>query len=143
MYRELSYIFVDNMNPSFSYNITTLGVGLILSIAILGAAYTAGNVFGVNTFVERLLEMDLEKLKQKTAFKLEKLWQHYRETNGVDLPQGLSFKDVVENEGIFEEHIKEQILGLKKIYFDLISNGTSSIYFVHILETYGNNIVGM
>lgn len=34
------------------------------------------------------------------------------------------------------------LLGLNQIYLDLISNGTGSSYFVHILDTYGH-IVGM
>jgi hypothetical protein len=71
------------------------------------------------------------------------LWKHYNDTN-VNLPEELSFKDIVEHSFIIiiDENIKEQILGLNKMDLDLISNGTGSSYFVYILDTYGH-IVGM
>ena len=60
----------------------------------------------------------------------------------MQLPEGLRFKDIVEHAFIIDENITEQILGLNKRDFDLISNGTGSSYFVQILDTYGH-IVGM
>ena len=132
------------MERFLSDHITTLGVGLILSIAIFGA-FKAGQLLERSTISERIHELDLEKLKQKTESKLEMLWQHYSDRNGnIQLPEGLSFKDIVEHAFIIDENVKEQILGLNKRYLDLISNGTGSSYFVYILDTYGNgNIVGM
>ena len=69
------------MDRFLSEHITTLGVGLILSIAIFGA-FKAGQVFERSTISERIHEFDLEKLKQKTESKLEMLWKHYCDTNG-------------------------------------------------------------
>jgi hypothetical protein len=120
-------------------HITALGVGLVLSIAIFGA-FKAGQVFERSTTIStRIHELDLEKLKLKTESKLEMLW----ERNGnIQLPEGLSFKDIVERAFIIDEPIQDQILGLNQIYLDLISNGTHSSYFIYILDTYGH-IVGM
>ena len=123
-------------------HITSLGVGLILSIAIFGA-YKAGQVFERRALSERIHELDLEILKQKTESKLKMLWKHYNDKNSnVKFPEELSFKDIVENAFLIDENLKDQILGLNKIYLDLISTGTDSRYFVLILETYGH-IVGM
>ena len=120
-------------------HITALGVGLVLSIAIFGA-FKAGQVFERSTTIStRIHELDLEKLKLKTESKLEMLW----ERNGnIQLPEGLSFKDIVERAFIIDEPIQDQILGLNQIYLDLISNGTNSFYFMEIINTYGH-IVGM
>jgi hypothetical protein len=54
------------MDIFLSDHIATLAVGLILSIAIFGA-FKAGQVFERATISERIHEVDLEKLKQKTA----------------------------------------------------------------------------
>lgn len=54
------------MDIFLSDHITTLAVGLILSIAIFGA-FKGGQVFERATISERIHEVDLEKLKQKTA----------------------------------------------------------------------------
>lgn len=103
----------------------------------------AGQVFARSTILEHIHELDLEKLKLKTELKLKMLWKHYNDTNGnLQLPEELSFKDIVDHAFIMNETIEEKILGLNKIYFDLICNGTGSSYFVEILETYGH-IVGM
>lgn len=58
----------------------------------------------------------------------------------MQLPEGLTFKDIVENAFIIDESIQEQILGLNQIYLDLISNGTGSSYFVYILDVYGHTV---
>jgi hypothetical protein len=58
------------MDRFLSEHITTLGVGLILSIAIFGA-FKAGQVFERSTISERIHEYDLEKLKLKTEEKLQ------------------------------------------------------------------------
>jgi hypothetical protein len=71
------------------------------------------------------------------------LWKDYSDTNGnLQLPEELDFKHIVENFFIIDESLQEQILGLKKIYLDLISHGTNSSYFIDIMNTYGP-IVGM
>ena len=120
----------------------TLGVGLILSIAIFSACQ-AGQVFLRSTISEHIHELELEKLKLKTESKLEMLWKHYCDTNeNMQLPEGLRFKDIVEHAFIIDESLKEQILGLNQIYLDLSCNGTGSSYFVQILDAYGH-IVGM
>ena len=83
-------------------------------------------------------ELDLEKRKQKTQSKLEVLWKDYSDKNGnLQLPEELDFKHIVENVFIIDESLQEQILGLNKIYLDLISHGTDSSYFIDILNTYG------
>ena len=85
------------MERFLSDHITTLGIGLILSIAIF-SAFKAGQVFERSTISERIHELELEKLKQKTESKLEMLWKHYCDTNGnMQLPEGLRFKDIVEH----------------------------------------------
>jgi hypothetical protein len=66
------------------------------------------------------------------------LWKHYCNTQGnVQFPEGLRFKEIVEHAFIIDENLKKKIIGLNKIYCDLINHGTGSIYFVHILDTYG------
>ena len=117
-----------------------LGVGVLLSVAIYGV-FKAGQVSAQSTIVDRIHTMELEKLKQKTSVKLEVLWNSYRNTNeNMRLPEGLSFKDIVDHAFLMDETIAEQILGLHQIYLDLIYNGTSSSYFVDILGTYGHLI---
>lgn len=58
----------------------------------------------------------------------------------MKLPDRLTFKDIVENAFIIDESIQEQILGLNKRDFYLISNGTGSSYFVYILDVYGHTV---
>lgn len=128
----------------------TLGVELILSIAI-SIAFKRGLVFLRREIYEwereklsqEIYELELEKLKLKTESKLEMLWKHYCDTNGnMQRPEGLPVTDIVEDAFLIDESLKEQILGLTKIYLDLCSNGTDSSYFVLILDAYGH-IVGM
>ncbi|KAB5511297.1 hypothetical protein DKX38_030092 (mitochondrion) [Salix brachista] len=67
------------------------------------------------------------------------LWNLYRDRDEtMRLPEGLSFKDIVDHAFIMNETLEEQILGLNQIHLDLISNGTGSSYFVYILDTYGH-----
>lgn len=118
---------------------------LILSIALFGA-FKAGQVLELSTSSEHLSKLDLMKLKQKTEVQLEMLWKHYRDTNeneNYKLPEGFHFKDIVDNLFLRDENLTEQIIGLNQIYLDLISNRTESVYFVEILKTYGEQIVGM
>ena len=62
---------------------------------------------------ERIHELDLEILKQKTESKLKMLWKHYNEQNlNFKFPEELSFKDIVENAFIIDESLTELILGL-------------------------------
>ncbi|KAF3643947.1 cytochrome f [Capsicum annuum] len=110
----------------FLSEVTTLAVGLLLLGAIFGD-FKAGRLFERSTIAESIHDLALEKLKQKTESRLEMLWKEYRDTNGTpQLPEGLRFKDVVEHSFIMDEELKEQFLGLNKIYLDLISNGTDS-----------------
>lgn len=82
--------------------------------------------------------MDLEKSKQKVQSKLEALWKDYSLTNeNLQLPEELDFKHIVENVFLIEESLREQILGLNKIDFDLISHGTDSTDFLEIIKMYG------
>ena len=100
--------------------ISYVGVGVIVSVAIF-VAFKAGQVFKLRTIEKQIHELDLERLKQKTEYVLERLWG---DTNGnVKLPEGLTFKEIVENAFIIDESIQEKIIGLNKINFDLISNG--------------------
>ena len=117
-----------DMDRFLSEHITTLGVGVILSIAILGA-FKAGQAFERSTISERIHEFDLEKLKLKTESKLEMLWKHYCETNANrELPERPRFKDIVENFIIIDENLKDQILGLETIYLDLVCNDSESAF---------------
>ena len=132
------------MDQFFSDNITTLGIAVILSIAIF-FAFRAGQVVERKSIFKELYELDLEKLKQKTQSKLEVLWKDYSDTNeNQQLPSELDFKHIVENVFILDidESLQEKILGLNQIYLDLISHGTDSSYFIEILNTYGP-FVGM
>ena len=123
-------------------NISTLGIAVIISIAIIGAV-RIGQVMERRTLFKHLHELDLDKLKQKTQSKLEELWLYFSDQNGnLQLPEELDFKHIVENIFIIEESLQEQILGLNKIYLDLISHGTDSSYFIEILNFYGP-FVGM
>jgi len=121
-------------------NINFVALGVILSVAI-GGVFKAAQVCERSTIVERLLQFDLEKLKLKTAAKLEMLLSLYRETNGnMEFPEEFSFKNIVDHAFIMDETLENQILGLTQIHLDLISKGTSSSYFVEILNTYGHII---
>ena len=118
--------------------ISYVGVGVIVSVAIF-VAFKAGQVFKLRTIEKQIHELDLERLKQKTEYVLERLWG---DTNGnVKLPEGLTFKEIVENAFIIDESIQEEILGLNKINFDLISNGAGGSYFVYILDVYAHTIL--
>lgn len=130
------------MDRFFSDNITTLGIALILSISLYSAV-RAGQVMERKTILKHFHELNLNIYKLKTQSKLEVLWKDYSETNGnLQLPEELDFKHIVENVFIIDESLQEQILGLNKIYLDLISHGTDSSYFIDILNTYGP-FVGM
>lgn len=79
-----------------SDHITTLGVGLILSIGIF-CSFKAGQVFERSTMLKHIHEFDLEKLKQKTQHKLEMLFREYCNGNAnFEVPQELDFKSIVE-----------------------------------------------
>lgn len=117
-----------------------LGVGVLLSVAFFGV-FKAGQVFERSTIVvERIHTLELEKLKQKTAVKLEMLLNSNRNEDNMELPEGLHFNDIVERLVLINDGIQDQILGLHQIYLDLICKGTSSSYFVDILGTYGHLI---
>ena len=124
------------MDTFISEHISTLAVGLFLSVTCF-LAFKAGKHFERSTISEGMHELALEKLKLKTEFKLEILLKQYEDANGIlQLPERLNFKDIVEQTFLFDENIKEQILGLNKIYLDLVNYGTDSSYFVSILDTY-------
>ncbi|KAL6519616.1 hypothetical protein OROMI_032864 [Orobanche minor] len=118
-------------------NLTTLTFALLLSVAIFGA-FKVGQIYERTSLSQQahVLDLQLEKLKQKVELKLEVLW---RQTNeNMELAEGLRFKDIVQDSLIMEaDSIPERILGLNKIYLDLVTNGTSSSYFVYIIDTYG------
>lgn len=104
----------------------------------LFSAFKAVQVFERRNILEHIHDLDLEKLKQKTESKLEFLWKHYCETHGnIQLPDKARFKEIVEHAFLIDENLKDPILGLNQIYFDLITNGTGSFYFIQVLETYG------
>lgn len=119
----------------FKDSIAALTFALLLSVA----AFKVGQIFERSNLSQHAHRLDLEKLKQKVEFKLEVLWKDFRQTNeNIPLVEGLSFKDVVQDSFIMEaDSIPERILGLNQIYLDLVTNGTGSIYFAQILETYG------
>jgi hypothetical protein len=121
-------------------HIISLGIGLTLSIAAaLFFSFKAGQAVGRISNVESLHEISLNKLKQKTVNKLKILFSEYQERHEhVHLPEEMNFNDIVERMVLInDDNIKEQILGLNQIYLDLITNGTGSTYFVHILDVYG------
>lgn len=124
------------MNNQFI--LLSLGAGLIVSVAIF-AAYKAGQVSGWSTFEKERQEFDLEKLKLNTEYVLERLWGESQ--GNAELPGGLTFKEIVEKALIYDESCRDQILGLHRIHLDLMSNGASSSYFVHILDVYGQNVM--
>jgi len=118
---------------------TTLTVALLLSLSVaLFGAFKAGQIYERSNLAQHAHILDLQKLQQKVEFKLEVLWKHFRQRNeNIELPEGLRFKDVVQDSFIMEaESIPERILGLNQIYLDLVTNGTSSSYFVDIIDMY-------
>ena len=59
------------------------------------------------------------------------LWKHYCNTHGnVKFPEGLRFKEIVEHAFIIDENLKDKILGLNKIYCDLINHGWHGQYLL-------------
>lgn len=112
-----------------------------LPVAIFGA-FKVGQIYERSNLSQHAHILDLEKLKLKVEFKLEVLWKDFRQTNNnMELSEGLSFKDVVQDSFIMKaDSIPETILGLNQIDFDLVTNGTSSIYFVYIIDMYGQII---
>jgi len=126
------FSFMDNQSISY------VGVGVILSIAIF-AASKAGQVCGLRPVEKQIHQLDFERLKQKTTYVLERLWG---DTQGnSQLPGERNFEVVVENCLFPEDSLREKILMLDHIYFDLTCNGASSSYFVHILNAYGQNVM--
>lgn len=121
------------MDKFLSEHGATVVVGLILSFAIF-CAFFASLVFEPSTL--RIQELDLAKLKLQTEFTLERLFKQYCDQTGIQLLERPRFKDIVEHAFIIDENLKDQILGLYQIYLDLISNGTSSSYFILVLDTY-------
>jgi len=117
---------MDNQFISF-------GLGFILSIAL----FTAFKGWRGSEVV--IFELELEKLKQKTEALLKNVWNNYCNTTGRDrqLPEGLSFNNMIELFIGLDENIKEKILALNQINLDLINNGVESDYFINILNVYG------
>lgn len=126
--------FIDE--PCFSVGIG-IGIGIVLSLAFF-AGFKVGKGSEILIF-----ELELDKLKQKTESKLEMIFKDYTATNGNRrLPDELDFKHIVDNVFIIDESLQEKIVGLHKIYLNLISHGTDSSYFIEIMNTYGP-FVGM
>jgi hypothetical protein len=126
------FSFMDNQSISY------VGVGVIVSVAIF-AAYKAGQVCGLLSVEKQIQLMDFERLKQKTTYVLERLWG---DTQGnSQLPGERNFEVVVDNFLFPEDSLREKILLLDHIYFDLACNGASSSYFVYILNEYGQNVM--
>jgi len=116
-------------------NLSTVTSALLLSVALFGA-FQLGKMVERSHISEHAHLLNLEKLKQKVEFKLEVLWN--QDFPNKKLTEGLCFKDVVQDSFIMEaDSIPERILGLNQIYLDLVTNGTSSSYFVYIIDTYG------
>jgi hypothetical protein len=68
------------------------------------------------------------------------LWKDYANTNAnLELPNAPDFKHIVDNVLLLgiEESLQEKILGLNKIYLDLINHGAESTYFIDIINAYG------
>ena len=118
---------------SFMDNQSTIFAGIIISVAI-AAAFKAGQVCGLHAISHRILQLDFEKLNQKTESLLGKLLE---ETVGnVQLPQGLTLRDMV-NQTIFNEgSIEDRILALNESYLDLLNYGATSKTFLSIVTEY-------
>jgi len=102
-----------------------LGLGWILGFIVVTVIQSPNS----------LLHLKYERLKQKTAAKLEMLYRNC--DNNVRLPDEIRFKDLIDHLVCVDQTLDEKILGLNQIYLDLITNGTGSTYFVHILDVYG------
>lgn len=126
---------------TFENHVTTLTAALFLSVALFGA-FKVGQFYEKANLAQQsnLLDLQLEKLKLKVELKLEVLWKDFRQTNpDVELTEGL--RDLVRDSLIMEaDSLPEKVLGLNQIYYDLVANGTSSSYFVCIVDTYSKII---
>jgi hypothetical protein len=127
------------MENFFTHHIISLGVGFGIGLIVgLFNAFTIGRLVERSN-TEEMLHLQYEKLKQKVVAKLEMLSKHYNDSDvNVTLPDGINFKELVDLLVCLDETLFDKIIGLNHIYLDLISNGTSSAYFIQILSSLSN-----
>lgn len=133
------------MDQLISAHSATLTIGLFVSIGIFGAL-KAGQLVERSNVFQGIHDLELDKLKLKTESKLELLCKQYdnsNETLQLPEPGEQHFKEIVEKAFLIDESVREPILGLTKIDFDLKNNGTNSSYFFSILDAYGNFLGGL
>lgn len=108
------------MENLFSDKMLGIGLGFILSIAIFGA-FWAGQALERLKFTQSFCELDLAKLKMKTATKLELCYKEYLLTDGeFRVPEDQRFVDIVEKLIELDDSLMDKIFGLTQIYYDLI-----------------------
>jgi hypothetical protein len=114
-----------------------IGVSIIISVAFF-SAFRIGRIYGTSNLSQNLLELKLEKLKQKTEFLLRNLWKEYYNTSvNLEVPEEVCFKDVVELSIKIDENVTDKILALNNLYLDLTHNGTQSVYFEEFMRYLG------
>jgi hypothetical protein len=121
------------------------GTLFTLSIGISIGIFFAGRLFERHTFLQEFENFQLEKIKLKTETKLQLLWrEHLRLNEQLQLPvpdetsTSLHISYFLGKAFFVDETVREQILGLTKMYIDLKSNGATSHFFILFLQFYGN-----
>ena len=123
------------MNTFLQENMISLGLGLILSSLALFCAFKSGQVLERKVTLESIHDVTLNKLKQKTGYKLEMLLNEYKETDSnINVPKDINIKDMVDCFVNIDQTIPEKILALNQIYLDLVYNNTNSVYFAEVLH---------
>lgn len=116
-------------------NVISLGLGLILSSLALFGAFKAGQALERKITFDSMHDLTLNRVKQKTEYKLSMLLNEYKRTNpNFEVPEEINVKDIVDLFVSMDHTIPEKILGLNKIYLDLVCNNTKSFYFAEFLD---------
>lgn len=80
-------------------------------------------------------DLTLNRVKQKTEYKLSMLLNEYKRTNpNLEVPEERNVKDIVDLFVSMDHTIPEKILGLNQIYLDLVCNNTKSFYFAEFFD---------
>ena len=112
--------------------------GLALPVAILVAVRVGQIIHQINSInmETEITNLAIDVLKEKIVQKLQIFYRVYKDTTPTgefSFPTAVNFQEVAER-ALFSV---DNIHWLNQIYLDLITNGTGSTYFVHILDVYG------
>lgn len=111
---------------------------IVLSSLALFGAFKAGQALGRNSTLDSLHDLTLNRVKQKTESRLSMLLNEYKGTNpDFEVPEERNVKDILDLFVSMDPTIPEKILGLNKIYLDLVNQGAQSEYFLLLLQFLG------